>query len=53
MPFRVFALILAGVIASGALTVGLVVALPGHGMAILIPLALAAALGLRLLQRRK
>ncbi|TCO69021.1 hypothetical protein [Rhodovulum euryhalinum] len=52
MPFRVFALILAGVIAAGALTAGLVTALPGHGMAILIPLALAAALLLRLFPRR-
>lgn len=52
MPFRVFALILAGALAAGALTVALVAALPGHGLAVLVPLALAAALILRLLRRK-
>ncbi|GAA0293019.1 hypothetical protein [Rhodovulum strictum] len=52
MPFRIFALILAGVLAAAALTVALITALPGHGMAVLIPLALVAALALRLLSRK-
>lgn len=53
MPFSRLALILAAVIAAGALTVALMTALPGHGMAILVPLALAAALALRLFGRRR
>jgi len=52
MSFRLYALILAGVIAAAGLTVALMAALPGHGMAVLIPLALIAALALRLLPRK-
>lgn len=52
MPFRLFALILAGAIAAGGLTVALISALPGHGLAVLLPLALVAALALRLLPRK-
>ncbi|SIO26909.1 hypothetical protein SAMN05444722_1111 [Rhodovulum sp. ES.010] len=53
MPMRLFLILLAAVLAAGGLTVALIAALPGHGMSILIPLALAAVLVLRLLPRKK
>ncbi|MGC9419302.1 MAG: hypothetical protein ACP5EN_10075 [Rhodovulum sp.] len=52
MPNRIFALVLIGTIAAAGLTVTLASTLPGHGMTILIPLALVAALLVRLSSRK-
>ncbi|TDX30060.1 hypothetical protein [Rhodovulum visakhapatnamense] len=53
MPVRRLALLLTAVIGAAGLTVWLAALLPVSGVAWLLPLALAAAVGLRLLQRRR
>ncbi|WP_155773975.1 hypothetical protein [Rhodovulum sp. MB263] len=52
MPGRVLALLLVIVLTAAGLTVWLASLLPASGVAILVPLALLAALGLRLLRKR-
>ncbi|BAQ69670.1 hypothetical protein [Rhodovulum sulfidophilum] len=53
MPGRVLALLLAVVLTAAGLTIWLASLLPASGVALLVPLALLAVLGLRLLQRRQ
>ncbi|TCP25259.1 hypothetical protein [Rhodovulum adriaticum] len=52
MPFHRFAAILCAALGAAALTVALITALPGHGIAVLLPLALIGALVLRLVSRK-
>lgn len=52
MPFRTLVLILAAVIVAAGATVWLATLLPGHGIEVLVPLALIGALALRLVRRR-